>query len=129
MKKKVKITIIGGGSVNWCPTIIRDIMKIDGLSSWDFRLLDINPPAARRIARLGQKIAAQWDLEAKFLPTDDQQTALKDADLVIITIREDQLEVICTTEEADGHRLFSFSHKNICIFIEHEIHFGGTETC
>ena len=86
MKKNVKITIIGGGSHNWCPTIIRDILKIEGLNSWDFRLLDIDPAAARRIARLGGKMAANWNLSATFMATDDQEAALKDADFVIITI-------------------------------------------
>ena len=86
MKKKVKITIIGGGSFNWCPTVIRDILQIEGLRSWDFRLLDINPPAARRIAKLGRRMAKEWNLSATFMATDDQEAALKGADFVIITI-------------------------------------------
>ena len=86
MKRKARITIIGGGSVAWCPTIIRDIMQAGGFKAWDFRLLDIDPAAGRRIARLGDKMAAQWNLSASFLATDDQQKALKGADFVIITI-------------------------------------------
>ena len=86
MKKEVKITIIGGGSYNWCPTIIRDILKIEGIKSWDFRLLDIAPPAARRIAKLGRRMAADWNLSADFSATDNQAVALKGADFVIITI-------------------------------------------
>ena len=86
MKKKVKVTIIGGGSYSWCPTIIRDILRIEGMKSWDFRLLDIDPPAARRIAKLGRKMAADWNLSASFMATDDQEAALKGADFVIITI-------------------------------------------
>ena len=86
MNRSVKITIIGGGSYNWCPTIIRDILRIDGINRWDFRLLDIDPPAARRIAKLGRKMGSDWKLSAQFMATDDQEAALKDADFVIITI-------------------------------------------
>ena len=86
MKRKVKIAIVGGGSRAWCPMIIRDILKIEGITGWDFRLLDIDPPAARQIARLGKKMAGEWGLEASFLATDNQEAALKGADFVLITI-------------------------------------------
>lgn len=86
MKRKVKIAIIGGGSFNWCPTIIRDTIQTEGFGELDFRLLDINLTAARRIARLGRKMASQWNRPASFLPTNDPQLALKGADFVIITI-------------------------------------------
>ena len=56
MKRKVKIASVGGGSRAWCPTIIRDILKIEGIRARDFRLLDINPAAARQIAKLGEKM-------------------------------------------------------------------------
>ena len=131
MKRNIKITIIGGGSVNWCPTIIRDILKIDGVSSWDFRLLDINPPAARRIARLGRKMTAQWNLAADFLPTDNQEAALKGADFVIITISTgglttmahdlkipEKFSIYQTVGDTVGPGGWSRSMRNIPVFVD-----------
>ena len=49
MKRSVKITIIGGGSYSWCPTIIRDILKIDGIN----RLASIRPSAIPSAQEVG----------------------------------------------------------------------------
>ncbi len=131
MKTKVKIAIIGGGSYNWCPTVIRDILKIEGLDSWDFRLLDINPSAARRIARLGRKMADDWNLSAQFMATDDQKAALKDADIVIITISTGGLQtmghdvkipekfgIYQTVGDTVGPGGWSRSLRNIPVFVD-----------
>lgn len=131
MKKKVKIAIIGGGSFNWCPTIIRDILKIEGLNNWDFRLLDINPVAARRIARLGRRMADEWNLSASFMATDDQQAALKGADFVIITISTGGLQtmghdlkipekfgIYQTVGDTVGPGGWSRSLRNIPVFVD-----------
>ena len=131
MKKNVKITIIGGGSHNWCPTIIRDILKIEGLNSWDFRLLDIDPPAARRIARLGRKMAADWNLSADFSATDAQDVALKGADFVTITISTGGFETMArdlkipekfgiyqTVGDTVGPGGWSRALRNIPVFVD-----------
>ena len=131
MKKKVKITIIGGGSYNWCPTIIRDILKIDGINRWDFRLLDIKPAAALRIAKLGRKMADDWNLSATFMPTDDQEAALKGADFVIITISTGGLETMAhdlkipekfgiyqTVGDTVGPGGWSRALRNIPVFVD-----------
>ena len=86
MKKSVKITIVGGGSYRWCPTIIRDILQIENIRNWEFRLLDIDLLAARRVAKLGQVMADKWNLSASFRATDNQESALRGTNFVIIVI-------------------------------------------
>jgi len=50
--KKVKITLVGGGSVNWSPTLINDLMLKEGLEEAEFILLDIDLEAAGKVAQL-----------------------------------------------------------------------------
>ena len=84
--QKPVVTIVGGGSFNWSPTIIRDTMLTEGLERTEFRLLDVNAKAAETVAALGRKLAAEWDLPTAFVPTTNPDAALKGADFVIITI-------------------------------------------
>jgi len=84
--RRVRVTLVGGGSFNWSPTILRDIMLTEGLEGTEFRLLDINIEAARTVAALGRKLADDWDLPTTFIPTRNPTTALTGTDFVIITI-------------------------------------------
>ena len=86
MARKVRVAIVGGGSFNWSPTILRDVMLTEGLEGTEFRLLDIDRRAAETVARLGRKLARDWDLPAEFLPTTSPGEALAGCDFVIITI-------------------------------------------
>ena len=81
-----KIAMVGGGSVNWCPGLIRDFLAHDEFQSADFRLLDIDLDAAKLIAAVGQRYVNDWDLGATFLPTRTPARALDGADVVVITI-------------------------------------------
>lgn len=86
MARTIKVAIVGGGSFNWSPTIIRDTMLTEGLEATEFRLLDLNRQAAETVAALGRKLAADWGLPTAFVPTTDADAALKGADFVVITI-------------------------------------------
>ena len=80
------IAWVGGGSYNWAPHIMRDIMLTEGLGEAEFRLLDINPDAAGDIAALGRKMSADFGIGAKLTPMTNQARALDGADFVLITI-------------------------------------------
>lgn len=81
-----KITLVGGGSFNWCPKLIRDILLSEELEDAEIRLLDPNREAARLIEAVGGRYAAEWKLGATFTTTTNPNRAFDGADFVIITI-------------------------------------------
>ena len=86
MASRVKVAMVGGGSYNWTPRLIRDVILTPGLQDTDFRLLDTNPTAAKETAAAAQKMTSDWGLGATFLPTSDEPEALDGADFIVITI-------------------------------------------
>lgn len=89
---RITIAWVGGGSYNWGPRLLRDILLTEGLSEAEFRLLDIDRRAAEEMAALGRKLCADWDLGATFIPTTQQRRALEGADFVLITINTGGVE-------------------------------------
>jgi galacturan 1,4-alpha-galacturonidase len=85
-KTTTKLTVVGGGSVGWCPKLFSDVSLNERLDNIDFYLLDIDLSAAERIGRLGRKIAKERKKNFRFFATSDQKSALSEADFIIITI-------------------------------------------
>lgn len=82
----MKITMVGGGSYTWSPKLICDIMHEDSLSGSEIVLLDINPKAAEDVKAAMEKIAADNNKKFKFVATSNEDDALRDADVILITI-------------------------------------------
>jgi len=89
-----KIVMVGGGSVNWCPTLIRDMILTEALSDAEFRLLDLDGDAAALIATVGRRYAGEWRLGATFRPMTDMNRAFDGADFVVITISTGGLDAM-----------------------------------
>ena len=94
MPKRVKIAMVGGGSYNWTPRLIRDIILTPGLERSDFRLLDINLQAAKETAAAARRMTEDWGLPATFLATSDEARAFDGADFVVITISTGGLDAM-----------------------------------
>lgn len=88
----VRITFVGGGSVQWGPPLIADLMLTQPLAGGRLVLYDIDYPAAEQMVRLGRRIASQtrtgWEVEVQ----DDLDRALKGADFVLFCIAQGGLE-------------------------------------
>lgn len=88
----VRITFVGGGSVQWGPPLIADLMLTQSLAGGRLVLYDIDYPAAEQMVRLGRRIASQtrtgWEVEVQ----DDLDRALKGADFVLFCIAQGGLE-------------------------------------
>lgn len=82
---RVRICIVGGGSVNWSPTILQDLALTQGLSG-TVVLHDIDPDAAATMAKLGRRIVGLAGADLSIEVEPDQETALRDADFVVVTI-------------------------------------------
>jgi alpha-galactosidase len=93
----VKIAFIGGGSLGWAPTLIRDIIFKQGMEqvAFEFALLDVDQPRARAIKRLFDAKLKDWKIDrVRIYPTADPRRALKNADFVLITISTGRLEAM-----------------------------------
>jgi len=95
--KKIVIAIIGGGSQNWSPTVIRDIIFKPGMeqAELEFRLLDLNLERARAIEALFRANLKTWKIDrVALLATRNAAAALSGADFVVITISTGRLEAM-----------------------------------
>jgi hypothetical protein len=59
MASGVRITLVGGGSVQWGPPLITDLMLTQSLAGGRLVLYDIDHPAVEQMARLARRIAAE----------------------------------------------------------------------
>lgn len=84
----MKITIIGGGSYCWTPTLFRDIICTEGLEGSDIVLEDINAGHLGDLHRCCKAILSQLGKTSQFRlsATTNLPTALRGADYVILTI-------------------------------------------
>jgi galacturan 1,4-alpha-galacturonidase len=83
---KLRIVIVGGGSVAWVPRIGRDLLLTPSLSGSEFVLFDVDRKASDLTQAFLEKLARKLNVDATFLSTDDRREALSGADYVIITI-------------------------------------------
>ncbi len=91
---RLRIVLIGGGSMAWTPRIVRDVLLTDALSNSDFVLLDIDRKAAELNARFLKKLNAQLGTNARFTVATDRPRALAGADYVLITISTGGLDAM-----------------------------------
>jgi alpha-galactosidase len=82
----VQITIIGGGSYQWTPELLADILSTPALAGAHLVLEDIDPEPLPKMAALAVKVAEALGAPATVTTTTDQRQALDGADFVIVTI-------------------------------------------
>jgi alpha-galactosidase len=81
-----KIVIIGGGSYNWAPTIINDIVLTSALDGSRIVLEDIAAEPLKALHSLGLKMVSERNSGCTIHWTTDEAEALEGADFVIVTI-------------------------------------------
>jgi alpha-galactosidase len=86
MYEACKIVLVGGGSANWSPTIIHDMLVTEVLERAQYTILEIDEAAGKKMARYGNMVAEQLGVASRFDCTLDQTVAFTGADFVIITI-------------------------------------------
>ena len=91
---RVKITIVGGGSFAWTPTIVRDIVVTEALQGSTICLYDIDPEAVKLTARAARRCVRQAGARFKVETTGSRREALRGADFVILTISTGGLEAM-----------------------------------
>ncbi len=82
----MQITIIGGGSYQWTPELLGDLLSTESLRGAHYVLEDIDPVPLEKMRALGPKVSEALGAGATFDATTDQRRALEGADFVIVTI-------------------------------------------
>jgi alpha-galactosidase len=82
----VQVTIIGGGSYQWTPELLADLLSTDSLRGAHIVLEDIDPVPLDKMQALGRLLNESLEAKATFATTTDQRQALDGADFVIVTI-------------------------------------------
>jgi alpha-galactosidase len=82
----VQITIIGGGSYQWTPELLADLLTTPSLRGAHIMLEDIDPAPLEKMEALGRRVSDALGAKATFATTTDQRAALEGADFVIVTI-------------------------------------------
>ncbi|MEI6421742.1 MAG: hypothetical protein WCP55_05945 [Lentisphaerota bacterium] len=94
MSHKTKIVMVGGGSYNWCPRLLSDLIHTDELIGSEIILIDPNLKAAQEVQQAMTHLARNLGRNFKFIPTSNENTAFKDADFVVITISTGGLDMM-----------------------------------
>ena len=82
---KIKIAIIGGGSVNWMRGLIRDIFVLHGVEGGEIRLVDPNIPHVTSVRNMILKYNEVSDKCFDVSIEEDRKKALTGCDFVITT--------------------------------------------
>ena len=91
---KAKIVMVGGGSYNWGPRLLCDLVQMPELENSEVVLLDINLTAAKEVKAAIDRVCADNNKKFRFIATSDEDKAFKDADFVVITISTGGLDMM-----------------------------------
>lgn len=86
--------MVGGGSYNWCPRLLSDLIQTDELTGSEIVLLDPNLKAAGEVKAAAEYMARTLNRKFRFTCTSDERIAFKNADFIIITISTGGLEMM-----------------------------------
>ncbi|HEX7434436.1 MAG TPA: alpha-galactosidase [Anaerolineaceae bacterium] len=81
-----KIAFIGAGSLGFTRGLVRDVLTFPLLQDATLCLMDVNPERLDFAQRAVQRIVDMGHYPAKVVATMDRTEALKDADVVLVTI-------------------------------------------
>ena len=73
----MKIVMVGGGSCNWSPKLICDMIHEDWIDGSEIVIEDINLDAARKIRAAGERLARDNGRKLKFTVTDNEEKAFR----------------------------------------------------
>ncbi len=89
-----KIAFIGAGSIQFTTSCIRDLLTFPAFKECEFALMDTNEVALKKITEIVKVIIDKMDCpNCKITPTMDRIEALKDADGVLCTVFNGDVDV------------------------------------
>jgi alpha-galactosidase len=82
----MKVTLIGGGSYQWAPNLVADMLQTRSLTGMHLVLEDIDPEPLPLMEKYVRFAADALDATVTVETTTDQRAAVEDADAVIVCI-------------------------------------------
>ena len=82
----MQVTIIGGGSYQWTPTLITDLLRLPSLAGVHLVLEDIDPAPLDKMEGIARAADELLGARSTVSTTTDQRKALEGADFVVVTI-------------------------------------------
>jgi alpha-galactosidase len=82
----MKVTIVGGGSNQWAPKLVTDLLAVPALGDMELVLEDIDGERVERIGAYARLANEALGTKAVVTTTTDQHRALEGADFVVVTI-------------------------------------------
>lgn len=89
-----KIVLIGGGSYNWTPGLVRDMILREELAGSELWLVDINPQALSDQEKYCKALLEHTKSDFTLHTTGSRDEALPGADFVVITISTGGLDAM-----------------------------------
>ena len=83
--RKIIMTVIGGGSVNWMRWLMRDLYNVSVITGGEIRLVDPNTEHVQLIAAMLRKYNELRGKDYIITCMDDRREALRGADFVLMT--------------------------------------------
>jgi len=82
---RVKIAVIGAGSIAWSSKVIHDLLHTPTLFGSEVVLMDIDQGRLRLVESFAKRYASELGADIKFTATSDRREAIRDADFVVNT--------------------------------------------
>jgi alpha-galactosidase len=82
----MQVTIIGGGSYQWSPKLVTDLLRLPSLAGVHLVLEDIDAAAVEQLGAYARMACERLGADATVTTTTDQRVALSGADFVVVTI-------------------------------------------
>ncbi|MET1002875.1 MAG: alpha-glucosidase/alpha-galactosidase, partial [Acidimicrobiia bacterium] len=81
-----RIVVIGGGSFQWVPKLVCDLVNTPALAEAELVLEDISAAPLADMGDLARHLVARAGVPMRVTTTTDQRAALEGADYVVVTI-------------------------------------------
>ncbi|MBQ2968010.1 MAG: alpha-glucosidase/alpha-galactosidase [Clostridia bacterium] len=89
-----KFALIGAGSLQFTSSLVRDLLTFPAFKETEFALMDVNEANLKSITEVCEKIITEMGCpNCKITPTTDRATALKDADGVLCTVFNGDVDI------------------------------------
>jgi alpha-galactosidase len=95
----MQVTIIGGGSYQWTPKLVTDLLSRPALAGMNLVLEDIDQVAVEKLGAYARMAKGCLGVRATITTTTDQRAALTDADFVVVTISTGGFEAMAVDLE------------------------------
>src|SRR5580704_2420497 len=100
----MQVTIIGGGSYQWAPTLIVDLLRLESIRPLRLVLEDIDPAPLPTMEAFAKLAADKLGTDVDVTTTTDQRRALEGADFAVVTISTAGVQTVRVDLEVPARR-------------------------